>query len=214
LGLYALGIVAAIGTAFLLKRTLLRAEPTSFVMELPPYRVPSLRSLGLRLLDRSKIFLKRAGKVIFGVTIVLWVLTQFPRTDQGPPLIEDSALGAMGQFIEPAIAPLGFDWRIGIGLVTSLAAREVIVGTLGTIYGVENASDDSIVLQDALQRSLTPAAAIGLLVFFAFALQCMSTVAVMRRETAGWKWPILQFGYMLFLAYGGAFIAVRVFAFL
>jgi ferrous iron transport protein B len=120
----------------------------------------------------------------------------------------------MGQFIEPAIAPLGFDWRIGIGLVTSLAAREVIVGTLGTIYGVENASDDSIVLQDALQRSLTPAAAIGLLVFFAFALQCMSTVAVMRRETAGWKWPILQFGYMLFLAYGGAFIAVRVFAFL
>jgi ferrous iron transport protein B len=211
LGLYGLGIMAAVVTAFLLKRTLLRAEPGSFVMDLPPYRLPSARSIGLRLLDRSKIFLRRAGRVIFAVTIVLWMLTQFPRLDAGPPPIEESALGRIGQVIEPAIEPLGFDWRIGIGLVTSLAAREVIVGTLGTIYGVENASDDSMVLQETLRRNLTPAAAIGLLVFFAFALQCMSTVAVMRRETGGWKWPMLQFCYMLVLAYSGAFIAVRVF---
>ena len=211
LGLYALGIVAAVGTAFLLKRTLLKAEPTAFLMELPPYRIPSPRSIGLRLLDRSRIFLRRAGRVIFTVAIVLWTLTQFPRTELGPPEIDDSALGTIGQVIEPAIAPLGFDWRIGVGLVTSLAAREVMVGTLGTIYGVETADEESIALQDKLRRDLTPGAAIGLLVFFAFALQCMSTVAVMRRETAGWKWPILQFSYMLTLAYVGAFIAVRIF---
>ena len=211
LGLYGLGIAAAVVTAFLLKRTLLRAQPGSFVMDLPSYRLPSARSIGLRLLDRSKIFLRRAGSIIFAVAIVLWVLTQFPRTDAGPPLIEDSALGRIGQTIEPAIEPLGFDWRIGVGLVTSLAAREVIVGTLGTIYGVEDATDDSITLQETLRRDLTLPAAIGLLVFFAFALQCMSTVAVMRRETGGWKWPILQFSYMLFLAYSGAFIAVRIF---
>ena len=211
LGLYGLGIVAAVGTAFLLKRTLLRAKPSSFLMELPPYRLPSLRSLALRLLDRSRVFLRRAGTIIFAVAIVLWTLTQFPRTDGGPPPIDDSALGRMGQLIEPAIEPLGFDWRIGVGLVTSLAAREVIVGTLGTIYGVEDTSDDSLGLQEALRRDLTPGAAIGLLIFFVFALQCMSTVAVMRRETAGWKWPALQFAYMLLLAYVGAFIAVRVF---
>ena len=211
LGLYGLGIAAAVVTAFLLKRTLLRARPGSFVMDLPSYRLPSARSIGLRLLDRSKIFLRRAGSIIFAVAIVLWVLTQFPRTDAGPPLIEDSALGRIGQTIEPAIEPLGFDWRIGVGLVTSLAAREVIVGTLGTIYGVEDATDDSITLQETLRRDLTLPAAIGLLVFFAFALQCMSTVAVMRRETGGWKWPILQFSYMLFLAYSGAFVAVRIF---
>jgi len=211
LGLYGLGIVAAVGTAFLLKRTLLKAKPGSFLMELPPYRIPSPRSLALRLLDRSKIFLKRAGRIIFAVAVVLWAFTQFPRVDGGPPPIDDSVLGRTGQLIEPAIAPLGFDWRIGMGLVTSLAAREVIVGTLGTIYGVEDASDDSMDLQAALQRDLTTGSAIGLLVFFVFALQCMSTVAVMRRETAGWKWPALQFGYMLTLAYVGAFIAARVF---
>ena len=211
LGLYGLGIVAAVTTAFLLKRTLLRAGPTVFLMELPPYRIPSPRSLGLRLVDRSGIFLKRVGRVIFTVAIVLWALTQVPRTELGPPLIEDSALASIGHVIEPAIAPLGFDWKIGVGLVTSLAAREVIVGTLGTIYGVEGAGEESFALRDALSEAMTPAAAIGLLIFFAFALQCMSTVAVMRRETAGWKWPVLQFTYMLVLAYAGAFIAVRVF---
>ncbi len=211
LGLYALGIVAAVVTAFLLKRTLLKAKPTSFLMELPPYRIPSPRTLALRLLDRSKIFLRRAGRVIFVVTVVLWTLTQFPRTEAGAPGIEESALGQIGHLIEPAIAPLGFDWRIGVGLVTSLAAREVIVGSLGTIYGVETADEESVALQEILRRDLSPGAAIGLLVFFAFALQCMSTVAVMRRETAGWKWPALQFGYMLLLGYVGAFIAVRIF---
>lgn len=211
LGLYGLGIVAAVGTAFLLKRTLLQARPTSFLMELPPYRIPSPRTLALRLLDRSKIFLRRAGRIIFTVTVVLWALTQFPRTEAGAPEIEQSALGQIGHVIEPAIAPLGFDWRVGVGLVTSLAAREVIVGTLGTIYGVETADEGSLELIEVLQRDISFASAIGLLVFFAFALQCMSTVAVMKRETGGWKWPIFQFAYMLFLGYMGAFVAFRIF---
>jgi ferrous iron transport protein B len=207
LGLYVLGALAAVATAFLLKRTLLRGRSTSFVMELPPYRIPSLRSLGMRMLDRTRIFLRRAGKIIFTVTVILWVLTQFPRTAEGPPPVEQSALGRAGHVLEPAIEPLGYDWRVGVGLVSSLAAREVIVGTLGTIYGVEDPTETSLTLQDNLKRDLDPGAAVGLLVFFAFALQCMSTVAVMRRETAGWKWPAIQFGYMLGLAYAGAWLA-------
>jgi ferrous iron transport protein B len=206
LGLYALGVVAAIGTAFLLRRTLLRGRSTGFMMELPPYRVPSPKSIAIRLLDRSRIFLRRAGKIIFTVTVILWGLTQFPRTPEGPPLIDQSALGQIGQVIEPAIAPLGFDWQIGVGLVSSLAAREVIVGTLGTIYGVQDASETSLTLMENLRQQMDLGTALALLVFFVFALQCMSTVAVMRRETAGWKWPALQFGYMLFLAYAGAWV--------
>ena len=211
LGLYALGLAAAIGTAFLLRRTILRGKPAGFVMELPPYRIPSLRTLGLRLLDRSKIFLRRVGKIILAVTVVLWILAQFPRIDSAPPPIEESALGRMGQVIEPAIEPLGFDWRIGVGLVSSLAAREVIVGTLGTIYGIEDTDETSLELRAALQRDLDFGGAVALLVFFVFALQCMSTVAMMRRETAGWKWPLAQFGYMLALAYAGALAANQLF---
>ncbi|MYA33635.1 MAG: ferrous iron transporter B [Gemmatimonadales bacterium] len=207
LGLYALGLVAAIGTAFLLRRTFLRGKPAGFVMELPPYRLPALRTVALRLLDRSRIFIRRVGKIILAVTIVLWVLAQFPRVDGAPPPVEESALGQMGQVIEPAIEPLGFDWRIGVGLVSSLAAREVIVGTLGTIYGIEDSDETSLELRAALQRDLDFGGAIALLVFFVFALQCMSTVAMMRRETAGWKWPLAQFGYMLALAYAGALAA-------
>ncbi len=207
LGLYALGLAAAIGTAFLLRRTFLRGKPAGFVMELPPYRIPALRTLALRLLDRSKIFLRRVGKIILAVTVVLWVLAQFPRVDGAPPPVEESALGQMGQVIEPAIEPLGFDWRIGVGLVSSLAAREVIVGTLGTIYGIEDSDETSLELRAALQRDLDFGGAVALLVFFVFALQCMSTVAMMRRETAGWKWPLAQFGYMLALAYAGALAA-------
>ncbi len=208
IGLYALGLLAAVGTAALLKSTLLRGRSMPFVMELPPYRWPSARSIGTRLLDRTKIFLRRAGKIILAVTVVLWVLAQFPRTPAGaPPEIGDSALGRMGQVVEPAIEPLGFDWRIGIGLVTSLAAREVIVGTLGTIYGVEAEDEQDFELRAALQQDLDFGAAVALLIFFVFALQCMSTVAVMRRETGGWRWPILQFCYMLALAYFGAWAA-------
>jgi len=207
LGLYALGALAAIVTAFVLKRTLLRGTPSSFLMELPPYRLPSPRSLFIRLRERTGVFLKRAGTIILGVTIVLWALTQVPGTPDGPPPLEQSALGKAGQVIEPIIEPLGYDWKIGVGIVSSLAAREVIVGTLGTIYGVEDTSETSPGLQERLRQDLDFGSAIGLLIFFVFALQCMSTVAVMRRETAGWRWPALQFGYMLGLAYVGAWAA-------
>lgn len=208
LGLYALGLVAAVGTAALLKSTILRGAPAPFVMELPPYRWPTVRSIATRLLGRTKVFLRRAGKIILSATVVLWVLTQVPRTPEGEaPATDDSAIGRIGQTIEPAIEPLGFDWRIGVGIVTSLAAREVIVGTLGTIYGVEDPDETTINLQDALRRDLDLGSAVALLVFFVFALQCMSTVAVMRRETGGWRWPALQFAYMLALAYAGAWTA-------
>lgn len=207
LGLYALGAGAAVATAFLIKRTLLRGAPSTFLMELPPYRMPTLKSQVVRLYDRGMVFLKRVARIIFTVSITLWILTQVPAGADGPPPIEDSVLGTIGQFVEPAIAPLGYDWRVGIGLISSLAAREVIVGTLGTIYGVEEASEGSLELQQALQSHLDLGAALGLLIFFAFALQCISTVAVVRRETAGWKWPVLQWTYMFVLAYAGAFLA-------
>lgn len=211
LGLYVLGALAAIFTAYMLKRTMLRGRGASFMMELPSYRWPTFRSLGLRLYDRAKVFLRRAGSIILLVSIILWALTQFPREHGHAPIIDRSALGTVGHIIEPVIRPLGFDWQIGVGLISSLAAREVIVGTLGTIYGVENASEQSVGLQAALKKHLDLGGAIALLVFFAFALQCTSTIAVMHRETGGWKWPALQWSYMLVLAFVGAYVANLIF---
>ena len=208
IGLYALGFLAAFATAKLLKSSILRSDRTPFMMEMPPYRWPTLRSLGLRLLDRSKVFLRRAGTVILGVAVVLWLFAHLPLRDGKAPPIRESVAGTIGRAVEPVIAPLGFNWKIGIGLITSLAAREVIVGTLGTIYGIET-EQDSGSLQKALQRDLSPAGAVALLVFFAFAMQCMSTLAVVRRETGGWKLPALQFTYMFVLAYVCAFLANR-----
>jgi len=124
------------------------------------------------------------------------------------PPIEDSLAGALGRTVEPAIRPLGFNWKIGIGLITSLAAREVIVGTLGTIYGMDGDAR-SLGLQKAIHRDLSPAGAVSLLVFFAFAMQCISTIAVVRRETGSWKWPAIQFLYMGSIAYAGSFVAYQ-----
>lgn len=213
-GLYLLGALAAFVTAGLLKSSVLKSDRTPFVLEMPPYRWPTVRGLALRLYDRARIFLRRAGTVILVVTVVLWALASLPLKDGQPPEIGDSWAGTIGKTIEPAIEPLGFNWKIGIGLITSLAAREVIVATLGTIYGIEGAEDGegNDRLRDAIRQDLTPAAAAALIVFFAFALQCMSTVAVVRRETGGWKWPAAQFAYMLALAYAGAFVAHRVFS--
>lgn len=204
LGLYLLGFIAAVATARLLKSSILKSERTPFVLEMPPYRMPTLRSIGLRLLDRAKAFLKRAGTVILAVTILLWALASVPMINGQAPPIEQSLAGTLGRSIEPLIQPLGFNWKIGIGLVTSLAAREVIVGTLGTIYGMEP-DKESLGLQSALQQDLSFAGAVALLIFFAFAMQCMSTLAVVRRETGGWKWPAVQFTYMSGLAYICAF---------
>ncbi len=205
LGLYVLGFVAAVVTARVLKSSILRSERTPFVLEMPPYRRPTLRSLGLRVTERAEIFLKRAGTVILGVSFVLWLLASTPLIHGAPPPIEHSLAGRLGHTIEPLIRPLGFNWKIGVGLICSLAAREVIVSTLGTIYGMEPGKDAAS-LQHALQRDLTPAGAVSLLVFFAFAMQCMSTLAVVRRETGGWRWPAIQFAYMSALAYVSSFL--------
>lgn len=206
LGLYALGFLAAFGTARLLKSSVLKSERTPFVLEMPSYRWPTFRSLGLRLLDRAKVFVRRVGTVILVVSIVLWSLAHLPLQNGKAPRIEDSLAGTIGRTVEPFIKPLGFNWKIGVGLVSSLAAREVIVSTLGTIYGMEGRAQ-SAGLEAAIRRDLSLSGAVALLVFFAFAMQCMSTLAVVRRETGGWKWPALQFLYMGGLAYAGAFVA-------
>jgi ferrous iron transport protein B len=204
LGLYILGFAAAVGTALLLRSSVLRHAKTTFVMELPAYRRPSLRSLLLRLLDRAVVFLQRAGSVILCVSVLLWVLAHLPYKDGKAPPLEQSIAGQIGRAVEPAIQPLGFNWKIGIGLITSLAAREVIVGTLGTIYGIENAEQDSPSLIASLRKDLTPGGAFALMIFFAFAMQCFSTVAIVRRELGSWIWPAAQFFYMAVLAYLGA----------
>ena len=209
LGLYVLGFLAAFTTARVLKSSILKSERAPFVLEMPAYRKPTLQSLGLRLLDRAKIFLRRAGTVILAVAIVLWIAAHLPLDHGKLPEIGHSIAGQVGHVVEPVIRPLGFNWKIGVGLITSLAAREVIVGTLGTIYGMEPDAK-SLGLQRALRQDLSPGGAVALLIFFAFAMQCMSTIAVVRRETGGWKWPIVQFTYMTVLAYVGAFIANRI----
>lgn len=210
LGMYAVGFAAACITAWLLKSTVLKSKPTPFMLQLPDYRWPTARSLSLRLFDRSKVFLRRAGTVIMLTTIVLWFLASVPYTDGEPPAIGDSLAGSIGKTIEPLVEPLGLNWKVGIGLITSIAAREVIVGTLGTIYEMEG-DEDSPGLQAALRSEVSFGSAIALLMYFAFALQCMSTVAIVRRETGGWKWPIAQFAYMLVLAYVAGFVAYRIF---
>lgn len=196
LSLYVLGFVAALATAWLLKSSILRASSAPFILELPQYRFPTVRSLSLRLMDRGKVFLRQAGTVILLVTLVLWVLSHVPFHAD----LAHSLIGRLGQLIEPVIRPLGFNWKIGIGLLTSVMAREVIVGTLGTLYGADSATQ-SLGLQAALRHDLTLGGAMALVVFFAFALQCTSTLAIVRRETNSWRWPALQFVYMGVLAY-------------
>jgi ferrous iron transport protein B len=206
IGLYALGFIVAVATARVLKSSILKSGRTPFVLEMPAYRWPTVQSLALRLYDRGKVFLRRAGTVILLVTALLSVMMLVPLENGHAPAPEHSLAGAVGRSIEPLIKPLGFNWRIGIGLITSLAARETIIGTLGTIYKMDPEAQKTD-LENALHRDLTPAGALALLVFFAFAMQCISTIAIVRRETGGWKWPIFQFAYMSIVAYVGAFVA-------
>ena len=209
LGLYLIGFLAAVVTARLLKSSILKSAQAPFLLEMPSYRWPTFQSLALRLLDRSKVFLQRAGTVILLVTVVLWVMAHLPYSGGKPPEIGNSLAGTIGHTIEPIIKPLGFNWKIGIGLITSLAARETIVSTLGAIYGMDPESQ-SLDLQRALRADLTVGGAFALLIFFAFAMQCISTIAVVRRETGGWKWPIAMLVYMNAVAYVGAFVVYQV----
>ena len=218
LGLYLAGFVAAMTTARLLKSSILKSSETPFILELPQYRMPTLRSLIMRLVDRARIFLRNAGTVILMVTLALWVLAHIPPIHVGAgagaqtwaaPELADSVIGRLGHFIEPAIAPLGFNWKIGIGLLSSVLAREVMVSTMGTLYGADPETQ-SMHLQTALHHDMTLGGALALMIFFAFAMQCTSTIAVVRRETNSWKWPAFQFIYMLVLAWGAAFVVNHV----
>jgi ferrous iron transport protein B len=225
LGLYFVGGFSALCVAAILKKTILAGEGLPFFMELPPYRLPTLRLWLSQVWGSARAFLRRAGTIILSVSVLLWVCLNFPHAEAPPHFtpeaasryrIEHSIAGRVGHAIQPAIAPLGFDWKIGVGLVASLAAREVIVSTMAQIYA---ASDESDSLRDAIvsdvdpetgQRLFTPATVASLLIFFVFALQCTSTLAVMRRETNSWRWPAFAFGYLLALAYGASFATHKI----
>jgi ferrous iron transport protein B len=247
--LYLLGVFGVLGTAFLLK-VILKTDEKSFLMtELPSYRIPRWKDVGITMFEKSKTFVLEAGKVILAISVVLWVLASY-----GPPstmeeirqqgvvqqqqasspeqvalievetnslLLENSFIGIMGRAIEPAIQPLGYDWKIGIALITSFAAREVFVSTMVTIYSIGGDLEDDLTIREKLaaqvnagtgEKTFTPATSYSLLVFYVFAMQCMSTLAVVKRETKGWKWPIIQTVYMSALAYLMAFITFQIFS--
>jgi len=212
-------------TAFLLAKVFsifIKVEgKSSFVMELPPYRTPLWRSVFSQVLNRGKLFVVNAGKIIMAISIVLWFLASFPKVDDpngNENSIRNSYAGKIGRTIEPVIEPLGFDWKLGIGLITSFAAREVLVSTMATIYNVESDGDDVIQLKDAMKSDrnpktgepfYTPLVAISLIVFFVFAAQCMATFAIVRNETNTWKWPLFMIVYMNVLAYGASFLVYQ-----
>lgn len=251
-GAYALGILAAMLTALLVKRTILPGGSKPLVLELPQYRLPSLRTALLNTLDRALIFVKQAGTIILAISLILWALSTYPKSE--PPAqavaltaqaaqlqaagdtgkadeltaaagritsqysLQNSIAGRLGRAIEPAIRPLGYDWQIGIGILTSFAAREVIVSTLAIVYGVgEDAAEDTATLTDTLRSArrvdgspvFNVPTCVSLLVFYVLAAQCLATQAVVRRETGGWKWPLIQIAWMTMLAYVAALIAYQ-----
>jgi ferrous iron transport protein B len=209
LGLYVLGFLAALITAKMLNSSVMKAVQAPFILELPQYRWPTVTSLGMRLYDRGKLFLKKAGTVILGVTFLVWVMSVLPIHGGQFSDLSASMIGHLGHWIEPVLRPLGFNWKIGIGLLSSIVAREVIVGTLGTLYGVDPATH-ALGLQAALRHDITLGGAIALVVFFAFAMQCTSTLIVVRRETNSWKLPAMQFLYMTGVAYVAALVTNQV----
>lgn len=237
LGMYLLGIAVALVVASILNCTILKSPKTAFVMELPPYRVPILRNVAHALMASVGTFLKRAGTIILAMSILLWALAAFPRastgsaeegannrepvefaTTQQSAQVRNSYAGRLGRLIEPAIAPLGFDWRIGIGLISSFAARETIVSTLSVVYNVgADSTEESTTLINALLGARrdngspvwTPLVGLSLMVFFVLACQCMSTIAIVRRETNSFRWPLFMLVYMLVIAYAGSLITYQ-----
>lgn len=233
--LYLGGIVAALGTAIILKIFLKTKEKSLFIMEMPPYRLPRFRTVMLTLWQKIRVFVVDVGKIVVPLSVVLWVLasfgpsSHFERIEQkysgvvgaesqmATEKLEYSYIGILGRQIEPLIEPLGMDWKMGISIITSFAAREVFVSTMATIYSVgEDTGTLRNKMKDQKRADGTPvytlATGLSLLVFYLFALQCMSTIAVVKRETGGWKWPILQFSYMGILAWVGSFVIFRIFS--
>ena len=227
LAMYATGILVAIVVAWIMKHTILKAPAPPFVMELPPYRLPDAGNVAHALFSRCSIFLKRAGTVILAISILLWALVAFPRagntgsinaSDAASAQVQNSFAGRAGRLIEPVIKPLGFDWKIGIGLISSFAARETVISTLSIVYNVgESADNKSSSLIDALRNAKradgspvwTPLTGMSLMIFFLLACQCMSTVAIVRRETNSWRWPAFMVSYMLVLAYVASYVTYQ-----
>ena len=246
MGLYLLGFAAALVTAAVMKYVVKSKERSHFVMELPIYRTPRWTNIGMTILNKTKLFLFEAGKIIIAVSIVLWVLSSYGPGEKMADIdakyetvladsnadltvineqiatekLEVSYAGHIGKFIEPAIRPLGFDWKIGIAIITSFAAREVFVGTMATLYTVgddENTEGIKAKMQratfsDTGEKVYTRATGYSLLIFYAFALQCMATVAIVVKETGGWKWPIIQLVYMGALAYFSSLLIFQIFS--
>lgn len=245
MGLYFLGFAAALGSAWVMKMIIRIKERSYLIMELPPYRIPKWSNVGYTIVEKTKAFVFEAGKVILAISIILWVLASYGPGDKmenarenvlastngalsGQPLedriaaykLEHSYAGVIGKSIEPVIKPLGYDWKIGIALITSFAAREVFVGTMATIYSIGSAgeSEDNAPIKTRLRQEInpdtggprfTPAVGFSLLIFYTFAMQCMSTLAVVYRETKGWRWPLIQLAYMTALAYVSALIVYQ-----
>jgi ferrous iron transport protein B len=218
--LFVMGIAMSFTVAALLSRTAMKAAPSTFMLELPAYKVPRVGRIIRESIDQAWLFIQRAGTMILAISIALWFLSSHPKVQgKSPKEYERSTYaGRVGTLVEPVLKPLGMDWKIGIGLLASVAAREVFVAAMGAIYNVDASEDDSHlgVAVGARMRAQVdpvsgkPAYDIGtgaaLLAFFAFAQQCMSTFAVMRRETNGWKWPLLQSGTYLAIAWIVAFL--------
>jgi ferrous iron transport protein B len=239
MGLYLLGFFSALVGGWFLKKILKTNERTFFVMELPTYKKPRWKQVGFTILEKVKTFVFEAGKVIVAISIILWVLASYgpgegfskaeervvaqnigQNIEELEPKIaaeklQNSYAGLFGKFIEPAIKPLGYDWKIGIALITSFAAREVFVGTISTIYSIGADDADDSTIKSRLKNEINPetgepvfsvATSYSLLIFYVFAMMCMSTIAVVYRETKSWKWPIIQLVYMSALAYVSAFL--------
>jgi ferrous iron transport protein B len=212
-GLYAAGILGALGVAFVMKRLFWRTragEP--FMLELPDYKIPQARSVALGLLTRAKIFLKRAGTTILSMMILIWFLASFPQPPEGAtgPAIGYSLAAMIGHALEHVSAPLGFNWQINVALIPGMAAREVAVGALGTIYAVGGGEEAAAKIGQVLAGQWSLATALALLAWYVFAPQCASTLAVIKRETGGWKWMWATFGYMLGLAYLAALLTYQI----
>ncbi|HJV63198.1 MAG TPA: ferrous iron transporter B, partial [Albitalea sp.] len=212
-GLYVAGVVSAMGVAWLFKRVWMKSSYQPLMLELPPYRVPGLRNLVLGLWERARIFLRRVGTIIFSLMVVLWFLSTYPAPPAGAtgPAIQYSLAGMLGQALQHVFAPIGFNWQISIALVPGLAAREVAVGALGTVYSLSAAgSSVADTLAPVIAQGWSLATAYSLLAWYVFAPQCISTLAVVKRETNSWRYPIVMASYLFVLAYVASFVTYRV----
>ena len=211
-GLYAAGIVSALTISFIIRKIFWRTASEPFLMELPAYKVPDVMNVARGVWQRAEMFLKRAGTTILSMAVLIWFLSSFPRPPAGgtAPAISYSLAGMIGHWVEPIMAPIGFNWQMAVSLIPGMAAREVSVAALGSIYAISSHGEDTHKLGSTLASHWSLATALAFLAWYIFAPQCASTLAVVKRETNAWRWPIIMFVYMVALAYAAAFITYHV----